>query len=173
MAKSDGQFLVTVTLNRKAQLKQDSQAYIEMYGFMGEKYVELTPGTEASPVLEPGQTIRGEDPLAMHEIFAKGTLIAEEFQKTASAFTELVENVNQTLDENSPLFKDLMLNIDGAVNENRSDLKAILENINFTTADMKIISSNVKELTDDLKKHPWKLLRKTNADKNSKKFLFF
>jgi hypothetical protein len=57
------------------------------------------------------------------------------------------------------LVKDLKV----LVEENHEDFGGIVDNLNET-------SGNLKEMTADLKLHPWKLIRKSGE---KKKFLIF
>jgi len=44
--------LITIKIADHVRLRQDSQAYIDTLGMMGEKFVELTPGSGAVPLLK-------------------------------------------------------------------------------------------------------------------------
>ncbi len=48
---------VTLVLNRKVKLPEDSQAVLRTRGFLGETYVELIPGSLSAPNLATGQEI--------------------------------------------------------------------------------------------------------------------
>lgn len=146
VGKNDGQIAVIASLSKEAVLRKDSQAYVDMLGFMGEKFLELTPGTPEAAVLQENETLQGTDPVALNEIMKKGSETAEELRKTTIALEGLIENVNQTL------------------GENRAELDGIFKNLNEA-------SQNLKELTHDLKLHPWKLLNR--GDGRKRRFLFF
>jgi phospholipid/cholesterol/gamma-HCH transport system substrate-binding protein len=53
--------VATMTVERSAMtyLKKDSEATILTMGLLGDKYVEVSPGSRESAPLEPGDTIRG------------------------------------------------------------------------------------------------------------------
>ena len=123
------QIVVTVTLPREVRLRKDSQALIDLLGFMGEKFLDLTPGSAQAPLLEAGEMLRGTDPVALGEVMKEGR--------------EAIQNLNQV------------------VGENREDLSIIFDNLNTSSA-------NLKEMTQDLKLHPWKLLRKGKEKKEEK-----
>jgi len=143
---ADARIQVTASIASGVQLKTDSEAYIDVLGFMLEKMVELTPGSPEAAVLPKGTPIRGSDPIAMMEIIKRGTELMDEFEAT-----------NESM-------KKLVADLEGLVSENRGDFDQIVSNLNDT-------SVNLKEMTSDLKKHPWKLLRK--SDDKKKHFLFF
>lgn len=151
LGQHEGQVAVTVSIAKTAVLRNDSQAFIDILGFMGEKFVELTPGTpEASP-LKDNETLLGTDPIALNEIMKKGTEIADELEKTTVSLQGLIRNVDKT------------------VAGSQSEVGEIFENLNEA-------SRNLKEMTQDLKLHPWKLLRKGKEEKpdgKKRRFLFF
>jgi len=72
--------LVTVRLSREAweNLKSDARFYITISGLVGEKYIEITPGTESAPHMTSGSTCRGIDPPRLDLLLAQSTRIAEE-----------------------------------------------------------------------------------------------
>jgi len=53
-------------------LKQDSQANILTLGLLGDKYVELTPGSRDAAVLQPGGTIIGQTTIEFQDIVRTG-----------------------------------------------------------------------------------------------------
>ena len=137
--------LVTASLRKDVRLKQDSQAYIDILGFMGEKFLELSPGSDQAPPLREGQALRGSDPVAMMKVVKQGTELLEEFEKTTDSM------------------KRLLGDLQDVVGDNKSNMNEIFDNLNAA-------SKNLNEMTQDLKAHPWKLLKKTSEKKH---FLFF
>lgn len=144
VGQKDGQVAVTVRIVKSAVLRKDSQAFIDLLGFMGEKFVELTPGSPDSPPLQENDTLPGSDPIAMNEIMKKGTDIADELEKTTVSLQGLIKNIDHTVAGNNP------------------EIEEIFQNLNAS-------SQNLKEMTSDLKLHPWKLLRKGKEDEPPKK----
>ncbi|MBI3317087.1 MAG: MCE family protein [Candidatus Omnitrophica bacterium] len=137
---------VTLSLPEEAVVHEDSQVYIEVLGFMGEKYIEITPGSTASPVLGPGKMLQGTDPVPLMEIVKDGRELLDEFNGIADSLENLVGKG------------------DKIVGDNQQNLNEIFANLNES-------SKNLKEMTADLKTHPWKLLRK--SEKKKKRFLIF
>lgn len=143
---------VTISISKEAVLKKDSKAYIEIMGFMGEKFLELTPGSVEAAPLGENETLTGTDPIALTEIIRRGQEIADELDITTESLKSLIENLNDTL------------------GENRTDVRHIIGN-------MSEASDNMKAMTEDLKRHPWKLIFKGKEQddqrKKKKHFLFF
>ena len=62
--------LVTLTINRKAfdSLKKDTTASVMTMGLLGDKYVELSPGTPGAGSLVPGQRIKSLNQIEFADI---------------------------------------------------------------------------------------------------------
>ena len=141
---------VTVAVSKDVPLKKDTKAFIDVMGFMGEKFVELMPGSPDAPPLAETETLEGTDPVAMNALLKKGTEIAEGLRMTPGSLASLVDHMNRL------------------ISQNQAELDATFKNLNES-------SKNLKEMTGDLKLHPWKLLRKgkEGPDDGKKHFLFF
>ncbi|MFC1576980.1 MlaD family protein [Candidatus Omnitrophota bacterium] len=135
--------VLTVWLDSKTKIRQDSQAFINTLGLMGEKYIEITSG-EADEYLSDGDMLKGEDPFQMERLLKKGEEIAQKLDDTLVDVKALAQNVN------------------GMVSENRQGIAGIVTNLEET-------SENFNEFSDDIKRHPWKLLMKGKEDKADKK----
>lgn len=133
----EGPSLLTVTaaVSPDVVLRADSQAYVDALGFMGEKYVEITAGAPGSPALEAGKALQGTDPMPMMELVKRGTELLSDFEKS-----------NENL-------KKLMADLHDLLGNNKGNLDSIFTNLNAS-------SENLKEMTQNLKYHPWKVLRK-------------
>src|SRR3989338_3712590 len=58
----DPRVVFTVEVDKSANIKKDSIASIKTMGLMGEKYIEVLPGSPESPTLAPGDVLLGEAP---------------------------------------------------------------------------------------------------------------
>ena len=148
LGQEDAKVQVMVSISKDAVLKEDTEAFINVLGFMGEMFVELSPGSPEAAPLPENQPIRGTDPIALMEIIKQSTKILDEFDKTTDSLQHLIEN------------------LESIVGENQGDLENIVDNLNDT-------SKNLKDMTEDLKQHPWKLLRKSDGGKSKKRRLLF
>lgn len=127
-----GKILVVASISKEVELKKDSEALIDILGFIGEKIVEISPGSPDAEILPAGEPIRGTDPVSL--------------MKLMNSSAELAGGLGGVVQENSPAFNEITLNLRDA-------------------------SQNLKEMSDDLKRHPWKLIRKSEG--NKKRFVVF
>jgi phospholipid/cholesterol/gamma-HCH transport system substrate-binding protein len=101
---------VRISINKDAfaTVRKDSRFFINLAGVIGEKYVEISPGSSGSPVLEPGALVRGEDPPRIDQLISQGYGLAgkilEMVEKNEGSVTDtldkmngLVSNLNKTL----------------------------------------------------------------------------
>jgi len=115
-------------VRRGIKIPMDSTIWINTLGLLGEKYVEIMPGSDYSQCLESGQAMAGVDPIPMHVVFrsAKG----------------IIDNLNETVTK---------------INAGEGTAGKFLGD--------DTLYNNLEELSEDLKRHPWKLLWKTKEDK--------
>ena len=121
-------------LDEKAKVRKDSVAHIGTSGFVGDTYVGLSSGTSQT-FLKPGDIVASEEPVQMSEIMKQAKKITKDLDDTLISIKTFVTNIN------------------GVVTDNTENVDAIFQNIEVST-------QNFKEFTEDIKKHPWKLLFK-------------
>ena len=127
--------LVTVRISDKVDVREDSQCLVDTLGLLGEKFLEITPGTLASPILKPGASLTGTDPIPMHLLIRKMNLLADR------------------MDEMTVSLNPLLRRMDGLVAGHEEEIAKMISNLDETSA-------NLRDMTHDLKFHPWRLLRK-------------
>ncbi|MEJ2696176.1 MAG: MlaD family protein [Candidatus Sulfobium sp.] len=72
----EGGTVVTMSV-RRSDLKfvrSDSVASVLTLGLLGDKYIELSPGSPQSPLVHPGQTIEGTSPIEIKDIMETGAM---------------------------------------------------------------------------------------------------
>src|SRR5690606_34377143 len=91
-------------------LRQDSQVFINLAGVIGEKFVEITPGSMEREPLQPGSLVRGEDPPRIDQLISQGYGLAGKIMEfvesnegsvieTINMMNKLVGNLNKLLKE--------------------------------------------------------------------------
>jgi len=118
-----------LSVDKKAQLHEDSIAFISTSGMIGDAYIGITPGSPDKPFIKEGATLSSEDPVEMRKLMKKADAISETLEKT-------------------------LLEVKGLVTDNKAKVDSIAANLETT-------STNFKEFSEDIKKHPWKLLMKS------------
>ncbi len=95
IALEQGKAKVTFRLPPEVVLYKDAKAYIKSEGFLGEKYVEISPGTVGSPRLEPnGLVEQGEPPLDMEQVLSKVGTIKDDIKDIAKPLGDVLKAVD-------------------------------------------------------------------------------
>jgi phospholipid/cholesterol/gamma-HCH transport system substrate-binding protein len=70
---SDSRVIVRMRIDEPAarRIRTDSAAQIDSMGLLGDKFVELSPGTSAAPIAGPGATIPAVDPVDYQALLQK------------------------------------------------------------------------------------------------------
>ncbi|MDD5246539.1 MAG: MlaD family protein [Candidatus Omnitrophica bacterium] len=76
------QVLVRCWIKSKVEIPRDSTIWVNTLGLLGEKYIEIMPGTDYDQCLQGGETLVGIDPIPMHEIFRTAKGIVENLDQT-------------------------------------------------------------------------------------------
>lgn len=107
--RPDGKVIVQMDLasKTKAVVKQDSVASIQSEGLIGDKYVEVTFGSEQASAVKHGDTIASQPPFEMSSLFKKTDGILDQVQDAArningsskdlQAITDKINNGNGTV----------------------------------------------------------------------------
>lgn len=120
-------------------LREDSRFYINLAGIIGERYLEVTPGSLDKPALPIGATAIGVDPPRIDQLISQSFnlagKLADIIERNKGDFTKSIEllyklsgNLNKTLDwvDKSKLFKN--------------DFSVLISNLISITSDVKIIA---------------------------------
>jgi len=75
-------------------LRQDSQAAIKSEGLLGDKYVEVSFGSNGAEKLNDGDTIASAPPLDISDLFAKANQLLDSSAETASNLQSITAKIN-------------------------------------------------------------------------------
>lgn len=95
IALEKGKAKVTSRLPSDVILYKDAKAYLKSEGFLGEKYVEISPGTVGSPKLETdGVIAQGEPPVDMEQVLSKVGGIREDIKDVTKPLGDMLKAVD-------------------------------------------------------------------------------
>ncbi len=127
-------------------IRKDSKARISSLGFLGDNYVEISPGTRDAAKLPPGSDIPAVEIVQLADVFGNVNTLTLSANKLV---TDLDDNVLVVADKANKLISDLnavvnepnrkhleaaLANVDAMLAETRPELKTTLENINKASA---------------------------------------
>lgn len=127
--------LLTISMQSHIMPRQDSDAFVDTLGMMGEKFVEITAGSPELPAVLPASVIEGTDPIPMYLLIQKMNLLADRMDEMTTSLNPMVERID-----------DLLAG-------NKEEISKMIANFHETSA-------NIRDMTHDLKYRPWRLVRK-------------
>ena len=149
--------LVHIKILAKAwpAIREDSQFFINMAGIIGEKYLEISPGSMQYPALKEGMVVRGMDPPRVDQLISQGYALAgkilsvveeneSSFTSTIASVSKLVDNLNKILS----ILDKLSGNLDSK--ELMAQIKTISKELLTLLKDAN--QGDIKEVIKDLEK---------------------
>jgi len=139
---------ITLQVNPGTPIKTDSVARISSLGFLGENYVEVSPGTRDAPLLPPGHEIRSAEIVQLADVFNNVNNITLNATKLVNDLddrvlvlsdnaTELIKNMNDVVSpENREHFNSVLANADGMLKDSRPHVEKTLANLDTVSAKM-------------------------------------
>lgn len=115
-------------------VKADSQFFINLAGVIGEKFIEISPGTSAAAELKSGQLVRGEDPPRIDQ------LISQSYGLAGKVIEMLNKNESSVVDTIN-MMNDLVKNLNGLLKQvdattSNKEFRTILKNVAVISSDM-------------------------------------
>ena len=135
---------ITVTISKEAwpTVRSDSRFFINLAGVIGEKFVEVTPGTAEAPALEPGAFVRGEDPPRIDQLISQSYGLAgkilEMVEKNEGSVADTLDKMNSLV---TNLNKTLVLLEKTSQNK---EFSRIVNNVAVITEDLTILTSKLR-----------------------------
>lgn len=165
---------IIITVSKKAwkTVKEDSKFFINLAGVIGEKFIEISPGTSSLPEMKPGIIIRGEDPPRVDQLISQSYGLAgkiiELVEKNEGSVVDGIEKINRLVTNVNRLLV--------TVNKSTKNKKVakLFDDITQITGDIASVSGNLrtkegKETINLLYRLLWRL---EDLDKRAiKKFL--
>lgn len=153
---------VTAWMRDSVVIRENSVARIKTLGLLGEKYIELTPGSIENKPLEEGGMLFGQDPVSLEDMAESLDRAAKDLDKTIVSVNNIIGdyNIQQSL-------KESIFNFEQTSQRTNSILSKIDEGEGtigrLLTEDE--IYNDLEELVKDIKAHPWKLFYRTKEKK--------
>ncbi len=135
---------ITISIEKKAwpSIRADSQFFINLAGVIGEKFLEISPGSNDSRELQPGDYVRGEDPPRIDQLISQSYGLAgkiiEMLEKNEGSLSNTVSQIDRLLTN----FNKTLVLLDKT--RSNKDLDRMLGN-------MIVITDNIAFLTTQLR----------------------
>jgi ABC-type transporter Mla subunit MlaD len=143
---------------------------------IGEKYVELTPGTRKGKKLQPGEILIGNDPTQLDELIQKGSRIADTVEETVAELQTLANTTNDILLTNKDDLRQVIINLEQTsahASELARGLNEVVvvnkDSIHQMVTNLEETSREIKAFTTEIKERPWRLFLKPKSKKKKGK----
>jgi phospholipid/cholesterol/gamma-HCH transport system substrate-binding protein len=133
-----------ITVDKKAwpTVREDSQFYINLAGVIGEKFIEVTPGSSSAAELKPGQMVRGEDPPRVDQLISQSYGLAGKIigviEKNEGSVIETLEMMNNLVNNLNKVLKQVE-----STSKNK-EVVALLKNMVVITDDMAFFTQRLR-----------------------------
>ncbi|WP_413559112.1 MlaD family protein [Bdellovibrio sp. HCB209] len=135
---------LTITVDKKAwtSVRKDSKFFINLAGVIGEKFLEISPGTSASGEFNSGDYVRGEDPPRIDQLLSQGYGLAGKVIEILEKNEGSVTNVIKQLDSLTTNFNRTLVLLDKTT-KNR-EVGRLLDNAVKISDDMAYFTTNLR-----------------------------
>lgn len=163
---------VDLDIQNRIRIHQDARILINTLGLLGEKYVEILPGTKDKPLVKEGDVLVGQDSIPLAQVADLGYQIAQKLSKTIDALEDIfleekgVDDIRTILENIKKLSQNL--------NQLALDTDKLIEKANRGEGTLgkllndETLYNEILELVRDIKRHPWKLLKKPRVSRREK-----
>ncbi|HYC62985.1 MAG TPA: MlaD family protein [Thermoanaerobaculia bacterium] len=136
----DGRALITMTVNDDVPLHSDATAKIANLGLLGERYVEIDPGSQGKPVLpQTSVQIAGSQAASIDEITEEVAAIAKDVKAITASMRAVVGGPTgqQRLEEIVDNVRGITADVRLLIAANRANVDATLVNTREITAHLR------------------------------------
>lgn len=135
---------LTISIDKKAwtSVRKDSRFFINLAGVIGEKFLEISPGTADSGELTSGDYVRGEDPPRIDQLISQSYGLAGKIIELVEKNEGSVGNMIQQLDGLVTNFNKTLILLDKTT-KNR-EMARLLENAIKISDDVAYMTNNLR-----------------------------
>lgn len=137
---------VRLSVREGTPFRANSTARISTLGFLGENYIEVSPGTRDAPLLKPGSEVRAEEIVQLADVFNNVNNVTvnanklvndldDRFLILANNANQLITNLNAIVSaENRKRIDSALANVDAMLAETRPRLRSTMANMDEASA---------------------------------------
>jgi phospholipid/cholesterol/gamma-HCH transport system substrate-binding protein len=168
----DGKAVVEIVFFKPVKLYANAKARVETMGLMGEKYIELEPGSPGAPELPSGSKIENTQSSAsmdemmtsLNELIAKFNealltpegenrlaVLLEKVTQLSESVDRAVNNINSLLEESRKSIEEIVKNLLAVSMALKEELPQVIDNVNTLTNQLSEIAlENRRDLRESV-----------------------
>jgi len=85
---------VQLTVLKEFPLHTDSDFVIEQQGVLGDQFVNISPGSPGTPLLNDGDLVKGTEPFNLNEVAQSANGLIKQFEKLGATVENAIERLN-------------------------------------------------------------------------------
>ncbi len=152
-------------------IEEDAKMRVNSLGMLGEKYIEILPGSSTAKTLSNRGTLVGKTPFAVDDIVESSTRLMHKMEMTMDNVNELVSDpafktsVKSTFTNADRLTKN-MLEMTDDLKDAAKSARIVLGRIRDGEGSFgrllkdDKVAKDLEEFVADIKAHPWKLFKR-------------
>lgn len=135
---------LTITVDKKAwsSVRKDSKFFINLAGVIGEKFLEISPGSIEAEEFSTGDYVRGEDPPRIDQLISQSYGLAGKIIDLVEKNEGSVSNMIQQLDRLTTNFNKTLVLLDKTT-KNR-EMARLLDNAVKISDDVAYLTGNLR-----------------------------
>lgn len=147
----DGTAIARIALEPDVELRQGATGQIKSLGLLGDKYVELEPGSLGAPRLPDGARIEGLSPRGLDDLTKLANDIGQDVKNLTAALSASLggqrgeERINRIVDNLGALAESLRM----MVADNRANVDATLTNLKAFSGEMRETLARIDRILEE------------------------
>ena len=150
---------LSLWLKPGVRLTRGAEAVISNSDIMGDKYVEIIPGSQ-DEVLKPGSIIEGKDPVRLERLLGMGEKVIRQLGEVVKSVQSIVgnkgnrESLRQTIKNTELVTKNLEVltgNLNRMIGKNRETLQQTIKNTELVTKNLEGLTGNLNQVLGENK----------------------
>lgn len=135
---------LTISIEKKAwtSVRKDSKFFINLAGVIGEKFLEISPGSAEAPEFSAGDYVRGEDPPRIDQLISQGYGLAGKILEMVEKNEGSVTNTIQQLDRLMTNFNKTLALLDKTTKN--KEVSRLLDNAVKISDDMVYLTGGLR-----------------------------
>ena len=135
---------LVISIDKKAwsTVRKDSRFFINLAGVIGEKFLEISPGSNDQPEFQPGDSVRGEDPPRIDQLISQSYGLAGKIIEIVNKNEGSVSNIIAQLDKLTTNVNKTLVLLDRTTKND--DVVRLLNNAVKLSDDLVYFSGNLR-----------------------------
>lgn len=135
---------IQVSIEKKAwkSVRRDSKFFINLAGVIGEKFLEISPGTVDQEEFKPGESVRGEDPPRIDQLISQSYGLAGKIIELVNKNEGSVSNIIAQMDKLITNFNRTLTLLDKT--SKNKEMARLLDNVVKISDDMAYLTTGLR-----------------------------